>query len=476
MAEQDLSLTFSVDSTAAVDGVAQVNTALEQTATDAQAAGTAAAALGTNLAEGTAAAAPALSAVDQAAQNLKNTLDNLATAMNNPSSGPRTLFKDAMTAQLALTALQQTAADKAAQNLKNTLDNLATAMNNPSSGPRTLFKDAMTAQLALTALQQTAADSGVTLASLGVNVDAVKKALLDAATKASTATLELGKLRAAGLEAANQLQALQGKASSLSAMFLEMSKTGNTLEQAVGRTAVGVGIGILAFDAAVAAGERLGAALVKMIDFFSELSDKSIAAANAGDKMNTVVNELAAGHIKLGANVSETVRQYDLYSVASGKAGILTQQFNEFLKNIKPPQSLAEATKDVETFAATLEAAMAKGPEEAAIFLAAHKDVMDKMVQFYTTIGQRVPQELQNVITAQKQAAAAAKLLSDEGAQDAILSFSKITQARQAADADAARSAVAAQGRFEAQMKNLNQEELTSEQYSEKKKEIGAAS
>src|ERR1017187_6289353 len=364
MAEQDLSLTFSVDSTAAVDGVAQVNTALEQTATDAQAGGTAAAALGTNLAEGTAAAAPALSAVDQAAQNLKNTLDNLATAMNNPSSGPRTLFKDAMTAQLALTALQQTAAD-----------------------------------------------SGVTLASLGVNVDAVKKALLDAATKASTATLELGKLRAAGLEAANQLQALQGKASSLSAMFLEMSKTGNTLEQAVGRTAVGVGIGILAFDAAVAAGERLGAALVKMIDFFSELSDKSIAAANAGDKMNTVVNELAAGHIKLGANVSETVRQYDLYSVASGKAGILTQQFNEFLKNIKPPQSLAEATKDVETFAATLEAAMAKGPEEAAIFLAAHKDVMDKMVQFYTTIGQRVPQELQNVITAQKQAAAAAKLL-----------------------------------------------------------------
>src|ERR1035441_10640823 len=128
MADTDLNLTFTVDSSAAVDGVAQVNTALEQTATDAAAAGTASAALGTNLAEGTTAAAPALSAVDQAAQNLKNTLDNLAAAMANPLSGPRTLFKDAMTAQLALTALQQTAAD-----------------------------------------------SGVTLASLGVNVDAVKK-------------------------------------------------------------------------------------------------------------------------------------------------------------------------------------------------------------------------------------------------------------------------------------------------------------
>src|ERR1019366_868477 len=111
MADTDLNLTFTVDSSAAVDGVAQVNTALEQTATDAAAAGTAAAALGTNLAEGTTAAAPALNAVDQAAQNLKNTLDNLAAAMANPLSGPRVLMRDSAQAQIALTSLTQAARD-----------------------------------------------------------------------------------------------------------------------------------------------------------------------------------------------------------------------------------------------------------------------------------------------------------------------------------------------------------------------------
>jgi hypothetical protein len=60
MADQDLSLTFSVDSSAATDGIAQVNAALEQTATDAQAAGTAAAAAGQAVVDGTKAAVPAV--------------------------------------------------------------------------------------------------------------------------------------------------------------------------------------------------------------------------------------------------------------------------------------------------------------------------------------------------------------------------------------------------------------------------------
>src|ERR1035441_4504074 len=94
MADQDLSLTFSVDSDAAVTGVDAVNTALEQTATDAQAAGTAAAAAGQAITDGTAAAAPALSAVDQAAKQLNDSMDRLATAMANPNSGPRGLFKE----------------------------------------------------------------------------------------------------------------------------------------------------------------------------------------------------------------------------------------------------------------------------------------------------------------------------------------------------------------------------------------------
>src|ERR1017187_4646275 len=136
MAEQDLSLTFSVDSDAAATGVAAVNTALEQTAADAQAAGTAAAAAGQAITGSTTAAAPALSAVDQAAQQLKATMDKLAAAMADPNSGPRVLFRDAAQAQVALTSLESAAGA-----------------------------------------------TGVSMDSLGVNVNNVKQQLLDAGSE-----------------------------------------------------------------------------------------------------------------------------------------------------------------------------------------------------------------------------------------------------------------------------------------------------
>ena len=481
MAEQDLSLTFSVDSSEATDGIAAVNTALEQTATDAQAAGTAAAALGTNLAEGTAAAAPALSAVDQATQQLKTTLDTLATAMANPNSGPRTLFRDASQASIALTQLKQVAAD-----------------------------------------------SGVSLDSLGVNVKNVTATLVDAATKASTATLEVTKLRAAGLEAANQLQALQGKASSLSAMFLEMSRTGNAAEQAVGKMAVGVGIGILAFDAAVAAGNKLGAFLAGLIDKESAIEQAFQKAAQQEQLESIALAAVAAGHLKLGASLPATVAGYELMAAATGKSGIALTALEAELEKLKPPASLNELTLDTAKFAAVLEgtgqsilsedqmlhdlansvnllppslvasqvaagnfdanlhaltdtttaarnatdlftSTEQKALQSSALFLQQHKQAIDTMLASYATIGQKVPEDLQNIVTAWKQSVAAQKLLSEEAAAAAIMSFEKITAARVVADAADVKSTQAAVGNYESQMKALNAETVTSEEYSARK-------
>jgi hypothetical protein len=425
MADQDLSLTFSVDSSAATDGIAQVNTALEQTATDAQAAGTAAAAAGQAITDGTAAAAPALSAVDQAAKNLNDSMDRLATAMANPNSGPRVLFKDAATAQMALTALQQAAAS-----------------------------------------------TGTSLDSLGINVDNVKQELLDAATKSATFTLELGKLRAAGLEGANQLQALQGKASSLSAMFLEMSRTGNATEQSIGKMAVGVGIGILAFDVAVATGQKLSKTLVELVDAWSAADAIGVEAEQ---NLNLVANALAAaaaGHIKYAASMAGTIANYKIYEAEQTKSTGALADFTAALKKLTPATDMTQAIANEVAFGEALSVAFNKGKVEESLFLEAHKTMVANYIATQQHMGEIVPQAWQDITTAMKNAEAAQALLSEKGAASIITSLSEIMAKQKEADNAANMSAVAAQGHFEAAMRQLNQETLSSEEYSDKKTEL----
>jgi hypothetical protein len=308
MADQDLSLTFSVDSSAATDGIAQVNTALEQTATDAQAAGTAAAAAGQAVVDGTAAAAPAVSAVDQATQQLTATLANLSAAMSNPNSGPRVLMRDSAQAQLALMAFKQAAAD-----------------------------------------------AGVSTDQLGVSVSDASAKILDASTRASAFTIELGKVRAAGMEAANQLQALQGHGTSLTGMFQEMIKTGGAATQAIGQLGVSLGIGMVAFAGAEAAGRKLGAAIDYVANKELALMDIEIKGANQKLLMIAAQKALDAGLIANSDSVAGLIKNYNDYTLASGRGSDASKKaalgFNDAQM---AAMSYADVTAKAETTAAAL--------------------------------------------------------------------------------------------------------------------------
>ena len=310
MADTDLNLTFSVDSTEAVDGVTQVNTALEQTATDAQAAGTAAAAAGQAITDGTTAAAPAVSAVDQAAQQLKTTLDTLATAMASPTSGPRVLFRDAAQAQLALTAL------KAA-----------------------------------------AADAGVTLESLGVDTKAASDQLLAAATRSSTFTIELGKLRAAGLESANQLQALQGHGTSLTGMFQEMIKTGGDTTKMIGQIGVAAGIGMVAFMGAEAAGKRLAAAIDSVTTSYLTNLDVGLKVKDTTEQYDAAQRALSAGLIQQSDTVQGLIASWQNYILSQGRGSDAAKQAALSFLGVK----LAMADYGTETAKADAAAAALEG-------------------------------------------------------------------------------------------------------------------
>src|ERR1017187_9720260 len=272
MADTDLSLTLSVDSTAAVDGVAAVNTALEQTATDAQAAGTAAAAARQAVVDGTAAAAPAVSAVDQAAQQLTATMANLNAALANPNSGPRVLMRDSAQAQLALMQFKQAAAD-----------------------------------------------AGVSTEAMGVQVEAAGQKILEASTKAATFTVELGKVRAAGMEAANQLQTLQGHGTTLTGMFGEMIKTGTPLESFLGKLGSYGALAVIGFEAAKMAGERLGAGLTALAGAHLDLIDAQRREQDMLAATGLQLQAVAKGAMDMGGSVAEMTANWNNYLLAQGR-------------------------------------------------------------------------------------------------------------------------------------------------------------
>lgn len=485
----DLQLNFEIDSDAAVTGVEAVSTALTDTAT---AADTVTMAV-TAIAPAVATAQPPVDAVAAATQRLQDTLAALAAAMASPSSGPRVLQRDAAQAQIALLQLDQAAKDAGVSN-----DTLKTATTG-------------------------AAD-----------------AILAASTRAATFTAELGKIRAAGIEAANQLQALQGSGTSLTGMFQSMVKTGGDATASIGKLGLGLGIGLLAFEGAKAAGEKFGAALLAVQATLEEYDLKQAVAIDQGNLLQNVLNAVTAGHIKEGQSLADTITNYTLYLAASGKGFQATRDLAAALDAIKAPTSIPQATDDLAKFAAVLEGTANTGMQDYATFAAGIDKSMDSVIasddaaaaaltkdlgdmgagvkltladyaafgketanfgaqfiaqskanaiaaeQFllahqaqikgviagYAAMGQEVPADFQAIVTAQAQAVAAQKLLSEEGATNAIAAYTKITAARAVADAAAAVSEGKAEDEATKAMKVLNSEVVSSEQYSARKTAI----
>jgi chromosome segregation ATPase len=420
MGDNELSLKFGIENDAAAAAVDEVNKKLEETAAEAVAATEALKGTSSAVVDGAPAAVSALSSVDQAAGHLQEHLDKLANAQ----------------------------------------------------GPRGMVREAAQAQVALEEYTRQAKAAGVSTEEIGKKTAAAGQAIEAGATKAAQFSRAMTEIRAQGALAANQLEALRGSGGSLTGMFESMRRTGTDTQKMFGNIGLSAAVGVMAFDAAVAAGEKVSKMLVGLVDKLSALDEKQHQAADTMDRLRNVEVQLAAGHVQLGKNLADSIKNYDLYAVATGVASAKTAAFSEYLKNIKPPQTLAEATLDVEKFAAALEGAMKRGPEAAAMFLASQKDFEAKIIQSFATLGKRVPQEWENIIKAQKEAVAAQTLLTAEGAKAAIESFAKIEAARKVADDAAGVAAVHAQGRFEAEMKRLNQENVSAEEYSRRKKEL----
>lgn len=424
-------------------------TGLEDATASAQGFSGAVSGVGDAAATATAAAAPLGTAIDQTAVSLGNAKSNALD------------LSDALKGQVG------PAADAA----YNAFDRLANAQ-----GVRGLSRDIAQATIATQAFKaavEAAQTSGQTMPA------GVSAALKTMQADIDAATVKLGVFRKAQQDVAassalagSQLDALRGRAGSLSMMFDSMERTGTGLTKTVGAVGMGIGIASMAFVAAEATGKALGKALTEMVDGYSAAD---LAGAKAVDQVDLMINALRAaseGHIKLGKDMPETIANYKIFEAENSKSTGLLNEFVTALKAIKPAANMDQAAADMVTFGEALSVAYNKGSVDAALFLATQKNVFNTLVQDSLNAGNIVPDALQKIVTATKQADAAQKLLTEDGATNVITSLAKIAAARQTADDAATKSAGHAQTIFEQGMKNLNQELLTSEEYSAKKKAL----
>ena len=405
--------------------------------------------VGDAAATATAAAAPLGDAVDKATTSLTN----------------------AKTSALGLSDALSSQIGPAADAANAAFDRLANAQ-----GVRGLSRDIAQATIATQAFKaavEAAQTSGQTMPA------GVSAALKTMQADIDAATVKLGVFRKAQQDVAassalagSQLDALRGRAGSLSMMFDSMERTGTGLTKTVGAVGMGIGIASMAFVAAEATGKALGKALTEMVDGYSAAD---LAGAKAVDQVDLMTNALLAvseGHIKLGKDMPETIANYKIFEAENSKSTGLLNEFVTALKSIKPAANMDQAAADMVTFGEALSVAYNKGSVDAALFLATQKNVFNTLVQDSLNAGNIVPDALQKIVTATKQADAAQKLLTEDGATNVITSLAKIATARQTADDAATKSAAHAQTIFEQGMKNLNQEVLTSEEYSAKKQAL----
>ncbi len=418
----ELSLKFGIENDAASAAVDEVNKKLEETAAEAAAATEALKGTSSAVVDGAPAAISALSAVDQAAGHLQEHLDKLANAQ----------------------------------------------------GPRGMIREAAQAQVALEEYTRQAKAAGVSTEEIGKKAAAAGQAIEAGATKAAQFSRAMAEIRAQGALAANQLEALRGSGGSLTGMFESMRRTGTDTEKMFGNIGLSAAIGVMAFDAAVAAGEKVSKMLVGLVDKLNELEEKQHGAADQSDLMTNALRAAEKGQIAYGNSTLETIANYKLFQAETSTATGKLEDFTKALKDVKPAADMRQVTADMAAFGEALHVAFNRGSTDAALFLAANKGVLAQLEADWKNAGQIAPDSIQKITKALKEAEAAQKLLSEEGARAAIESLAAITTARKAADDAAGVAAVHAQGRFEAEMRRLNQEQLTSEQYSAKKKALYA--
>jgi len=198
------------------------------------------------------------------------------------------------------------------------------------------------------------------------------------------------------------------------------------------------------------------------------------------------------GLIPFGATVEQTARNMDIYALAAGRAGQRQKELAESAGVVIPNFKLLKDSAEV--LGATMEGAFKRGNAEGLAFAQANEANLKAVETAFRALGEAVPVGVRKALDALAEVSRATKEFADEIKRlneaysfDRAASEARIKSLRDEADARKAsiealkasieasrQSADSARDEAAKRMKALNEENVSLEEYSKRKKEIYA--
>ena len=225
------------------------------------------------------------------------------------------------------------------------------------------------------------------------------QAQIDASTKS------LGGLKQTQLDVAasakssgSALENLRGSAGNLDTMFMNMSKTGNSVEKSIGSVGVAAGIMGMAITGAIAVGERLKQWTEDAYQAWDRYTKKQEDVAIKAQLLNAANIEVSKGLIEQGATVDQTIQRYVAFTVQQGKLSEQARAYITTVAGLKIPPTLDELKAKYDAVMLSVQGALARGGGAANVFYDTNKGAITSTITAYEEGGGRIDAATAHII------------------------------------------------------------------------------
>ena len=416
----ELALKFGIDSGDAEAGVKRVNDALDTTKEKAEGAGDAGEKAGKKVGDGAAAATPQAQALAAAEEQLAAKLSKLETA----------------------------------------------------GTPKALIKGAVDAKGALKEYETAAKAAGVATETLNAKMTSAGASIQGAASKAALLKQEMIAMRTQGGLAAEGMVSLGGRASSLSGMLALAKQTGTGLTKTMGE----IGLGAMAVTAgvnmAIGVGEKLSEWTVSGIDRWSAYDVKMVDTGTASNKLSNALKAVGDGLIPMGKNVDQLSENYRLLGARMNSAGVEGQALEAEIGKFAGSKDIKQLDQQASKLAGRWEGVFRGGAELAGMYVPVMLKHLGDLAARYAAIGKTMPEAMLALQKELAKTASAQRLLSEDTARSAIDAEAKIQLAQRQTVQAAEENYQKTMKTAAAKLKALNDEQLSDEEYTRRKREL----
>ena len=357
--------------------------------------------LKTALGEAGTAAAPALGEAGTAADGLKDKLGGLGQAGRAAGQETAAGLRDVPAAMSAV------------QTAEAALEIALRRLADPKLTPREMRTAVLSANAALNEYKRTATEAGTAVADMAAKVDRANAAIVGTTKREAEASDQLRRFGTQGRFAADGLDGLQGRLSSVNGVFGLMKDSTNTTAQGLGKVGLGATAAMAAIELMISLGKKLGEAVDAVsakIDHASKVAnDQAVSLA----WVQVALREAEKGNIKYGDSIAEMNEHLAEYMTRQGKLNELTRAYIATVGQLKVPPTFAAIEKQATAATAAMGGALKRGGAAAAAFYDANKTALDATLAAYQVQGGRIADHMVAMTVAAETTAARIKEMGE---------------------------------------------------------------